>query len=257
MLNNAQRAVIKKDVREATSNTMVKVSLIIVPLFMVMVLPVMLTCIAVFAPDEMGEMAPFLSMMPIKFSIGEMVAAGYYYFMNYLMPAFFLLIPVMTASVAAGSSFVGEKERRTLETLMFSPLTIRQLFVSKVVGAMLVALTVTGISFICFLAVAIAGSVLLNTGFVLNIGIWLAILLLLVPSISLLSVTAIVLASAKAKTFQEAQQYAAILIVPVMFIFMLPQVTGIFLLNALQLLLVGIGTLAIAMITLRDRKSVV
>ena len=34
----------------------------------------------------------------------------------------------MTASIMAASSFVGEKEKRTLETLLYSPLTVGQIF---------------------------------------------------------------------------------------------------------------------------------
>ena len=48
------------------------------------------------------------------------------------MPPFFLFVPIMASSVMAASSFVGEKEKHTLETLLYSPLSLRQLFQSKV-----------------------------------------------------------------------------------------------------------------------------
>ena len=48
------------------------------------------------------------------------------------MPLFFLIVPIMASSVMAASSFVGEKEKHTLETLLYSPLSLRQLFQSKV-----------------------------------------------------------------------------------------------------------------------------
>lgn len=41
-----------------------------------------------------------------------------------------LMIPVMASSVMAASSFVGEKEKHTLETLLYSPLSLKQLFQS-------------------------------------------------------------------------------------------------------------------------------
>lgn len=250
LLSGAQIAVIKKDIREAMSNKMVKVTMILVPLFMVLFLPVLFTIIAYFLPEEMNEFGPLLTLLPIQFSIDEMVQASYYYVMNYMTPMFFLMVPIMAASVAAGSSFIGEKERRTLETILFSPLTVNQLFHAKVLGAMCVAMMVTGIAFFGFVIVSIVGSMLIYKGFVLNIGIWVVIMLLIVPSISLAGVTAIVLASARAKTFQEAQQYAAILIVPVMLVLILPQVTGIFLFNAPQLLLLGLAFLAAALLML-------
>ena len=47
---------------------------------------------------------------------------------NSILPVFFLMIPIMTASIMAASSFVGEKERHTLETLLYCPMTLRQIF---------------------------------------------------------------------------------------------------------------------------------
>lgn len=248
---DAQTAVVKKDFQEAFSNKMIRVMMVVVSLMLVILLPVMFTVMAVLVPESMSDFESLLSLLPIKFSVDEMVKAGYYYVMNYFSPAFFVLVPIMTASVAAASTFVGEKERRTMETLLFSPLTVSQLFNAKIVGAMSVALLVTGISFLGFIVVAIVGSVLIYGSFVLNAGIWLSILLLVVPSLSLISVTVIVFASAKAKTFQEAQQFSALLIVPVMLLFMVPQLTGLFLLNAGQMALIGLLLLIVALILAR------
>lgn len=251
LLTGAQIAVIKKDMRESMSNKMVRATLIIVPMMLVLILPITFTALAYFLPEEMNDFAPLLALLPISFSMDEMVQASYYYVMNYLTPMFFLMVPIMTASVAAGSSFIGEKERRTLETLLFSPMTVSQLFNAKVLGAMCVAMLVTGLSFVGYVIVSIVGSALIYNGFVLNVGIWLIIMLLIVPAISLAGVTAIVLASARAKTFQEAQQYAAILIVPVMLLLVLPQVTGVFLFNAPQMLALGIVFLVAALLLTR------
>lgn len=249
-MRRATWAIIKKDFGEAMSSNMTKAALIVVPLIMVLVLPVMMTVMCMVAPGEMGEMGemgdfgPMLALLPVQFGLDEAVKAGYYYMMNYLVPAFFLLVPVMAASVAAGSSFAGEKERRTLETLLYCPLTVRQLFQAKVLGSFLLALMVTWIAFVGFLAVAIAGSILVYGGFVLNLGIWAVLLFVIVPAVTLVGITVMVLASAKAKTYQEAQQYAALLIVPVMLVFIVPQIAGLFLYGPLELLGIAVVILA-------------
>jgi len=249
MNKRALFAIMKKDFGEAMSNNASKFALILVPPIMVMFLPILMTVMAVLAPGELGNLGPALALLPRQFALTEMVRAGYYYVMNYLMPAFFLLVPIMAASVAAGSSFAGEKERRTLETLLYSPLTVHELFFAKVMGALALAMVVTACAFLGFLCVAIVGSALVFEGFVLNLGIWAVILLLIVPAMSLLGITVMVLASARAQTFQEAQQYGAILIVPVLLLFIAPQVSGLFLFNAPQLALIGlvsaVGALAL------------
>jgi ABC-type Na+ efflux pump permease subunit len=218
---------------------------------LVVLLPALFTVLAVWFPDELGDFKTAFALLPVKFSVDEMVKAGYYFVMNYFTPAYFVLVPIMSASVAAASSFVGEKERRTMETLLFSPLKLKDIFLAKIVGAMCVALMITGISFLGFLAIAITGSILVFDGFVLDIAIWASILFLIAPSISLVSVTVMVFASAKAKTFQEAQQYAALMIVPVMLLFMVPQMTGLFLLNAPQMALIGAGLFLAALLLVR------
>ncbi|MGL3150601.1 ABC transporter permease subunit [Microbacterium sp. A82] len=50
---------------------------------------------------------------------------------------FLRVIPVMTASITASSSFVGEKERRTIEGLLYTPLTYRKLVLAKVLGSVI------------------------------------------------------------------------------------------------------------------------
>lgn len=248
---SAQTAIVRKDMREAMSTRGVKAAMLVVPLIMALAIPIMFTIMACTLPAELGDFGAAVALMPIKFSVEDATRAAYYYLMNYMMPTFFIMIPVMASSVVSGSSIVGERERHTLATLMYSPLTVKQLFTAKVAGAVVTALIVTGMAFAAFLAVAVAGSVLVYGGFVLDIGIWLSLLLLIAPSVSLAGVTVMVLASAKARSFQEAQQYAAMLTVPLMLLMLLPQMLGMFLFNAPQLAIMGAAFLVLALIMLR------
>ena len=63
------------------------------------------------------------------------------------------MIPVMASSVMAASSFVGEKEKHTLETLLYSPLSIKQLFQSKILAGFSVGMMVSYISFAAMMLV--------------------------------------------------------------------------------------------------------
>lgn len=247
----AQTAIVKKDLRESMATKGVKAAMLMVPLMMAVILPCLFTVMAYLVPAELGDFEAAIRLMPISLSIEDGTKIAYYYIMNYMMPTFFVIIPVMTASIVGGSSIVGERERHTLATLLYSPMSIRALFTAKVIGALISSMLVTAIAFCGFLAVAIAGSTLVYGGFVLNMGIWLTMLLLIAPSISLVGITLMVLASARANTFQEAQQYAAILVVPTMLLMLLPQATGAFLFNLPQLLLMGGAFLALGLLLMR------
>lgn len=253
MLNGAQLAVIKKDLRETMASKSAKAAMLVLPIMMAMFLPGVFTALTYLAPGEMSsdDFGGMLAMMDVDTTILDAVRMGYYFMMNYMMPMFFVLIPVMTASIVSGSSIVGERERRTLATLLYTPLTVGQMFAAKVLGALAAALFVTLVAFGCYLAVAIVGSVLVYGGFVLNVGIWLTMLLVVAPSVSMVGITLMVLASARAHTFQEAQQYSALLMVPTMLLMMLPQITGLFLFNWPQLLALGMAYLVIGLVLLK------
>jgi ABC-type Na+ efflux pump permease subunit len=169
---------------------------------------------------------------------------------NNIMPIFFIIIPVMGASVMAASSFVGEKEKRTLETLLYCPLTIRQIFRAKILASFAVSMLVTGISFVAMLAVVELELTLTLGGVVLPSASWLAVLLLVAPAISLIAITIIVRGSAKAQTMEESQQKSAFLVLPVVLL-VAAQFTGVVLISAWMFLGLGVALALIAALCLK------
>lgn len=109
----------------------------------------------------------------------------------------------MASSVMAASSFVGEKEKHTLETLLYSPLSLGQLFQSKILAGFSVGMMISFSSFAAMLLVMELESFFLTGNLLLPAASWLAIMLLIAPAISF-AVT--VRSSAKAQTIEEAQQ---------------------------------------------------
>jgi ABC-type transport system involved in multi-copper enzyme maturation permease subunit len=65
----------------------------------------------------------------------------------YLFAGFFLIIPTMVATVLAANSFAGEKERHTLEGVLYTPVSDTELVLGKILGAVLPAVVV---SWVCF-----------------------------------------------------------------------------------------------------------
>lgn len=236
-MNRAMLSLMKKDFKGITANRRLFSAILIVPLVLTVFLPSLFIVLIYFAPDD-PDFQSLAGMLPQSLQGGslEMTIAGLV--LNYIMPLFFLMIPIMTASVMAASSFVGEKERRTLETLLYSPLSLKQIFRAKVAASFLLSMLVSFLSFFAMLVVVEAELFFLAGGLLLPGASWAAILLLVSPAISLIAVTLIVRRSAKAQSVEESQQGAVFLIVPVILL-VTGQFSGVLLVSVW--LLLGIG----------------
>jgi len=238
MINSGQAAIIKKDIRAIVANKRLFPVLLVVPLVFTVFIPSLFILIVYFVPDDLGDFRQLLDMMPIVNQSDTLERTVISLIMNYIVPVFFILIPVMAASVMAASAFVGEKEKRTLETLLYCPLTLKQIFQSKVWASFFLSMGVSVASFIVMLVV-VEVEVLLTTGSMLPFDFtWLVVLLLVSPAISILAITLIVSGSAKAQTVEESQQRSIFLILPVILL-ATGQFTGLFLINVWYLLAFG------------------
>lgn len=229
-MNRAIGAIVKKDIREITANKQLLFTIVIVPLVLTLVVPSIFLLTAHFAPEEADDMKELIKLMPETMQKMGMEQLMIRLLLDNVLPMFFLIIPIMASSVMAASSFVGEKEQSTLETLLYSPLTVKQLFYAKVLASFLMSMLVSWASFfVMLLGVGLEHYVL--TGDMLHPGInWLPVMLLLSPAVSLIAITLIVRGSAKAQNVMEAQQKAAFLVLPVVLL-IVGQFSGLMLIN--------------------------
>ena len=225
-MNTAIFAIIKKDFRSVTANRRLFASLLIVPLVLTIVLPSVFVFLIHMTPDD-PDIQSLLNLLPQASRSSSLE-----------LTVFFLIIPIMTASIMAASSFVGEKEKRTLETLLYSPLTVGQIFRAKVLASFLLSMMVSLISFTAMTVVLEAEIFLLMGTLLLPGAAWIIILLLVAPAISLIAVTLIVRGSAKATTVEESQQSAVFLILPLLLL-LVGQFSGVLLLSGWILLILG------------------
>ena len=247
-MNSGQFALIKKDIRGITSNKQIFAVLLIVPLVLTIVLPSIFVFVISFAPDAASNFQKLLDMLPApngEYSQQQRILG---LILNNIMPPFFLIVPIMASSVMAASSFVGEKEKHTLETLLYSPLSLRQLFQSKILAGLSVGMMISYISFAAMLLVV--EMFFLTGNLLLPAASWLAIMLLIAPAISLVAIAVTVRSSAKAQTIEEAQQRAVFLIFPILAL-LIGQFTGIILISAGLLWGVGIVLAALAILLVK------
>ena len=251
IINSMQFAIIKKDLMSIISNKQLFLSLFIVPVMFTVIMPVIFIITIYFTGQEdISDLQPLLDILPASMQSEDIDIIMKSMVLNYLMPTFFMLIPILTASVMAASAFVGEKEKRTLETLLYCPLTVRQIFQSKVWASFFLSMAVSLASFIVMIIVTETGFWLVDGAMVMPDFNWLFMLLIVSPAVSLLAIILIVGGSAKAKTVEESQQRSLFLILPWVLI-MTVQFTGVVFLSSWYLLGVGVIFAALAFILMK------
>lgn len=243
LLMPAERVVAEKDFREIWSSKMARGTLVAMPLIMVVLLPVMYLVIIFTAPaGEINGVEQMRKLLPPEAASFDMRQSMFYAMVNVICPMFFLMVPLMCSSVSAASSFVGERERGTLETLLLTPLSLKGIFKAKVLGCVFLSAVITAISFAAFAVVVSVGDILLGMPFFFNWN-WLILLLLLAPGVTVFGVVFMVLISGKSKSYTESVQTSGYLVLPIVLLF-IGQFTGLFRLNALILLLTSLCILA-------------
>jgi len=245
MISSMQLALIKKDMRYITSNKRLFSVLLIVPLMFTMVVPSILILSIALAPTDSNDVQKILNLLPQSSQSGDLQHMLIGIIFNSILPMFFLLIPIITTSVMAASSFVGEKEKRTLETLLYCPLTLKQIFNAKILACFVLSICVSLASFAVMLAVVEMEAWLATGSVIVPNFSWLILLALISPAVSLLAITLIVRGSAKAQTMEEAQQRSIFLILPIILL-AVGQFSGIMLVNPWLLLALGVILAAIA-----------
>lgn len=249
-MKTAMYAIIKKDFRGVAANRRLFPALFLVPSLLALVLPSIFVIAVHFTPDD-PDILKLLALVPQAAPGQSLELTLWGLLLNSILPAFFLVIPVMASSITAASAFVGEKERHTLETLLYCPLTLRQIFQAKVLASFLVSMVVSLLSFAAMFLV-VEGEVFFLAGQALRPSVnWLAVLLLVSPAVSLIAVTLIVRGSAKAQSVEESQQAAVFLILPLLLV--VGQFAGLFLMSFW--LLLGLGLLCGALAWILLRKS--
>ena len=162
-------ALLKKDFGEIWSQRGVRLLLILLPLLIAIVLPVAFLLFILLMPiGGAGSAVQLLTLIPASdFHYG--LREGLFYIVtNRICPMLFLSIPILSAAATTASCFVGERERGTMETLLFTPVSPRRLARIKLSGCLILSLITTFLSFLLFTIAASVGDVLLGIPFFLN-----------------------------------------------------------------------------------------
>lgn len=249
-----------KDIKAITSSVQVWLGLILLPAIFSVIFPLVFIIFIKYLPltsPELTDLVETVLKGLQETKAGELISSLpsmkhqiIYVVINYMLGSIFLLIPCLNAMMIALHSFVGEKERRTMETLLFSPITVKDLFIGKVLSAFIPAIGITLISFILFGIITISLTYDMFGFLIFPNANWLILILWVVPMITILTILVNVFVSARAKGFQEAQQLGGILILPIMVLFV-GQATGFLVMNPVVLSLIGLVLLILNLVLLK------
>lgn len=254
-------AIARKDIRGITSSIQIWLPMVLVPLILGVVMPaaiiIAIRTIDISSISNMQMIIDVIEKMP-KGSLRELLQSFpsvnhkiIYFIVNYLFAPFFLIIPIMASSVISANSFVGEKERKTMEILLLAPIDIKSLFIGKVLAAFIPSMVVTISSFLLYGIVTNVLSYPLFNKLIFPSWNWLILIVWLVPIISLSVILVTVIISAKVKGYQEAYQLSGMMVLPVVAL-VISQATGLLFLQALHLFAIGLVLLIIITLALRN-----
>ena len=168
-------------------------------------------------------------------------AAEAFLFQQFLL--LFLVAPVVGAVSLAAYSVVGEKQGRTLEPLLTTPITATELLIAKVLASFLPSLVVEAAGLAAYiLLVAAFGApgvvnALLSTRSFVMVG-------LVGPLASLAALQLTIAVSSRVNDPRSAQQIAVLLVLPLV-VLLVGQVAGAFILTTPMLLLIAAGLAAV------------
>lgn len=151
----------------------------------------------------------------------------------------FLLMPVTGAMALAAHAIVGEKQARTLEPLLATPLTTLELLMAKVMGALIPTLAIStaglvvyGLIIVVSAEPGVMAAMLSPRTLVLVLGVG--------PMSALVSLQMAIVISSRVNDPRTAQQFGVLIVVPVTAL-VIGQISGALWLSGRMLGLVALG----------------
>ena len=240
--------VFMKDWREIRRNWQIILPVVTIPIVFSVFLPLVTLLIPYLAGTSMSATQGFESLInnlpsQVQLEMAEMTEQQrtIYMIALYFFAPFFLIIPLMASSVLASDSFAGEKERKTIEALLATPISDSELFLGKTMVSFVPAMAVTTLAFALYSVIvnAISFSVFGGRMLLPNL-VWMLLIFGVAPTIALAGIGLTVIISARVKGAREAQQISALLLIPI-FILLFGQASGAVVLGPLVVMaLIGL-----------------
>src|SRR5687768_4943223 len=227
LLNHRITAVIENEWAQLTRSKIIIFTTLVPPVLLVAVALMLLFLSALLDADSLlssDEVSAFLAandIAPSTLSDADTVRAA-------LLSPFlvlFQMIPLVVPITIASYSIIGEKQSRSLEALLATPVRTWELLLGKAFAAALPGLLATWYTYLVF---AICARFMVSDDIFTKIIIsptWILAVVLLTPLFALLAVELAIMISSRVSDAQSAQQLGSLLVLPLIGI-LVAQVTG-------------------------------
>lgn len=240
-------SIAKKDLKEVRQNKAAWGPGIAVPLIFAILMPLLFIILPQVIPvedveRELGDIDVMLRSMPpamqALFEGRSLEQMFVLYMAGFTLAPLFLIMPLMFSTVIGSDSFVGERERKTMEALLYAPTSDMELFLGKVLAAVIPAIGLSWLTYLMYIIVVNAASYPLFGEIWFPLPTWYPLMLWMTPALAVLGISATVLISSRVRTFMEAYQMSASLVVLVLAL-VIGQVTGVLFLGVGTALVIG------------------
>lgn len=237
-------ALMGKELRELRANpsAVIPVAILIVvtigvPFLLLVVMPRVSSESLASDPGLVKVVALMSASMPSLAALPLEAAVQAFMFQQFLL--LFLVTPIVGAVSLAAFSVVGEKQGRTLEPLLTTPITTPELLLAKVLASLLPSLGVEAIGFAGYLALvaAFAEPGVLATLLTFRTAVLMG---LVGPLAALAALQMTIAVSSRVKDARSAQQIAVLLVLPLVAM-LIGQIVGAFFIPTWVLVLMAAG----------------
>jgi ABC-2 type transport system permease protein len=193
---------------------------------------------------QMGEI--MIRTAPELQGLTEAALAQIFVFRQFVV--FLLMVPIITALAIAAHSIIGEKQTRSLEPLLATPITSAQLLFAKSLSAALPSVVLTWILFALY-AVAIAFLALPEVWRNVLTPTTLILIGVICPLVAILGLSIGVIVSSRANDPRTAQQIGGLFVLPLMALFT-AQLQGFYFLDLPTVLIAAVALAVIDVVVL-------
>ncbi len=240
------RAILGRETEEIVLNRLLLVSILLPPLVLVAA-PVVLGSLVAGEPLPPAFAAQLLAAHPEWSGLDREQLTVAFPVQQFV--AFFLMLPGYVPLSIATFSVVGEKQSRSLEAVLATPIRTVELLAGKVIAALVPGILACWLAYGALVAL---GGALHGTWFVRIVtdASWLTAVFVLGPAVGLLSVVLGIIVSSRVNDPRTAQQVGAVVVVPVVAI-TLVQATGTAIVGPTAYVALAVAVTVAALVALR------
>lgn len=230
----------RKDLRDTFSSKFMVASLVL-PYVMMVLVSLLLIALPIFFGSEFykyiapGELEKIKDTLPETRGMSEMQLFPYM-IGTLVLPFLFLVFSLASSSIITADSFAGERERKTIEPLLAAPITNSELFLGKILASIIPTLTLLYASFgVCCLLINLVTAKAFDYLWFPPLKTSLMVCVI-GPLYIFLGMCLVIIGSSRARTVKEASNYAGILILPLLIVF-IAQLGGLVIMETMKILL--------------------